>query len=112
MVEVNRDYNFADVTLHASVRILDLFLLRIEYVSHLNLSAAVWNFQSKSVEFYSFLKENNSIELNAKDLILKQNIKNLGEFTADLVLHPEVLGKLLVIVKNIEEKNSQSRCAS
>ena len=54
MVEVNRDYNFADVTLHASVRILDLFLLRIEYVSHLNLSAAVWNFQSKRVEFYSF----------------------------------------------------------
>ena len=49
------------------------------------------------------LKENDGIELNAKDLILKQNIKNLGEFTTDLVLHPEVLGKLLVIVKNIEE---------
>lgn len=30
MVEVNRDYNFSDVTLHAAVRILDAFLCRID----------------------------------------------------------------------------------
>lgn len=30
MVEVNRDYNFSDVTLHAAVRILDAFLFRID----------------------------------------------------------------------------------
>ena len=30
MVEVNRDYNFSDLTLHAAVRILDAFLCRID----------------------------------------------------------------------------------
>ena len=49
------------------------------------------------------LKEKNGIELNAKDLVLKQNIKNLGEFNAEVILHPEVLGNLQVLVKSIEE---------
>ena len=40
---------------------------------------------------------------SAKDLVLKQNIKNIGSFNAEVILHPEVLGNLEVIVKNIDE---------
>lgn len=56
-----------------------------------------------SRDLIKVLKENNNIELNAKDLVLKQNIKNLGEFNAEVILHPEVLGNLQVLVKNIDE---------
>ena len=56
-----------------------------------------------SRDLIKVLKEKNNIELNAKDLVLKQNIKNLGEFNAEVILHPEVLGNLLVLVKNIDE---------
>ena len=56
-----------------------------------------------SRDLIKVLKEKNNIELNAKDLVLKQNIKNLGEFNAEVVLHPEVLGNLQVLVKNIDE---------
>jgi large subunit ribosomal protein L9 len=56
-----------------------------------------------SRDLIKVLKEKNSIELNAKDLVLKQNIKNLGEFNAEVILHPEVLGNLQVLVKSIDE---------
>ena len=56
-----------------------------------------------SRDIIKIFKEQNKIELNAKDLVLKQNIKNLGEFTAEVILHPEVLGKLNILVKNIDE---------
>ena len=35
--------------------------------------------------------------------VREQNIKNLGTFNAEVILHPEVLGNLEVIVKNIDE---------
>ena len=50
--------------------------------------------------------KNKSIEINAKDVILKFNIKNLGEFEAELVLHPEVFKKITIIVKKSEESPS------
>lgn len=50
--------------------------------------------------------KNKNIEVNAKDVILKFNIKNLGEFDAELVLHPEVFKKINVIVKKSEESPS------
>ena len=56
-----------------------------------------------SRDLIKILKEKHSIILNAKDLVLKQNIKSIGNFTAEISLHAEVLGKLEVIVKNIDE---------
>jgi len=56
-----------------------------------------------SRDLIKILKEVNEIELNAKDLVLKQNIKNLGTFNVEVILHPEVLGNLEVIVENTDE---------
>ena len=43
------------------------------------------------------------LEINAKDIILKSNIKNIGEFQVKLVLHPEVSKEINVKVEKSEE---------
>ena len=43
------------------------------------------------------------IEINAKDVIMKSNIKNIGEFQVKLILHPEVSKEINVIVEKSEE---------
>ena len=35
-----------------------------------------------------------SFEINAKDIILKSNIKNIGDYIVEVVLHPEVSKKI------------------
>ena len=56
-----------------------------------------------SRDLIKILKEKCKTEYNAKDIVLKQNIKNLGTFNAEVILHPEIIGNLEVIVKNIDE---------
>ena len=48
------------------------------------------------------IKEGN-IEINAKDVILRSNIKNIGEFKVKLVLHPEVFKEINIKVIKSEE---------
>ena len=43
------------------------------------------------------------IEVSAKDVIIKTNIKNVGEYQVKIVLHPEVSKEINVIVKKSEE---------
>ena len=43
------------------------------------------------------------LDINAKDIILKSNIKSIGEFQANIVLHPEVSKEISVIVEKSEE---------
>ena len=43
------------------------------------------------------------IEVNAKDVMIKTNIKNVGEYQVKIVLHPEVSKEINVIVKKSEE---------
>ena len=43
------------------------------------------------------------IEVSAKDVIIKTNIKNIGEYQVKIVLHPEVSKEINVIVKKSEE---------
>ena len=50
------------------------------------------------------LKEFSDKEVKAKDVVLKQSIKNLGTFNVELILHPEVVGNLKINILNIEEK--------
>ena len=60
-----------------------------------------------SVSARDISKEINSLkkmELAAKDVILKKSIKELGSFDAEILLHAEVIAKIVIIVKNIEEK--------
>ena len=40
------------------------------------------------------------IEVSAKDIIVKSNIKNIGEFQVKIVLHPEVYKEINVVVEN------------
>jgi large subunit ribosomal protein L9 len=42
-------------------------------------------------------------EVNAKDVILKSIIKNIGEFQVKVVLHPEVSKEVKIIVEKSEE---------
>ena len=44
-----------------------------------------------------------NFEINAKDIILKSNIKNIGDYIVEIVLHPEVSKKVNIIVKKSEE---------
>ena len=44
-----------------------------------------------------------NIEINAKDVIMKSNIKNIGEFPIKLVLHPEVSKEIIVKVQKATE---------
>ncbi len=43
------------------------------------------------------------LEINVKDVILKSNIKNIGEYQVKIVLHPEVSKEITVIVEKSEE---------
>ena len=43
------------------------------------------------------------MEINAKDIILKSNIKNTGSYQVKLVLHPEVSKEINVKVEKVEE---------
>ena len=43
------------------------------------------------------------IEVNAKDVIMKSIIKNVGEFQVKIILHPEVTKEINVIVEKSEE---------
>ncbi len=43
------------------------------------------------------------IEVSAKDVIIKTNIKNVGEYQVKIVLHPEVSKEINVRVKKSEE---------
>tara|TARA_E500000178_G_scaffold345241_1_gene394776 strand:- start:378 stop:839 length:462 start_codon:yes stop_codon:yes gene_type:complete len=47
-----------------------------------------------------------NFEINAKDIILKSNIKNIGDYIVEIVLHPEVSKKINIIVKKSEESLS------
>ena len=47
--------------------------------------------------------DDDNINISAKDVILKSNIKNIGEYEVEVVLHPEVISKIKVYVRNIEE---------
>ena len=61
-----------------------------------------------SVSSRDIAKDINSlkkVELNAKDILVKNSIKELGKFNVDVILHAEVIGKIEVEVKSIEEKN-------
>lgn len=53
------------------------------------------------------INELKKISLNAKDIILKSNIKNLGNYKAEVILHAEVTSIIEVNVKNVEESESQ-----
>tara|TARA_S200000501_G_scaffold308193_1_gene297658 strand:- start:100 stop:555 length:456 start_codon:yes stop_codon:yes gene_type:complete len=60
-----------------------------------------------SVSSRDIAKDINSlkkVELNAKDILIKNSIKELGKFNIDVILHAEVIGKIEVEVKSIEEK--------
>ena len=43
------------------------------------------------------------VNVSAKDIIVKSNIKNIGEFQVKVVLHPEVSKEIKVIVEKSEE---------
>ena len=61
-----------------------------------------------SVSSRDIVKNINSlkkVELNAKDILIKNTIKKLGKFNINVILHAEVIGKIEVEVKSIEEKN-------
>ncbi len=45
------------------------------------------------------------LEINAKDIILKSNIKNIGEYQVKLVLHPEVSKEINIKVEKSEESS-------
>ena len=49
------------------------------------------------------LNNNNDLNLKAKDFLIKNNIKNLGEFTGELVLHPEVSKNIKIHVESVEK---------
>ena len=45
------------------------------------------------------------VEVNAKDVIVKSIIKNVGEFQVKIALHPEVYKEINVIVEKSEESH-------
>ena len=47
-----------------------------------------------------------NFEIYAKDIILKSNIKNIGDYIVEVILHPEISKKINVIVKKSEESLS------
>ena len=50
---------------------------------------------------------NDNLDISAKDIVLKSNIKKLGEYKVEIILHPEVITNLDIIVKNTEESVSK-----
>ena len=49
------------------------------------------------------LNNNKELNLKAKDFIIKQTIKNLGEYKGTLVLHPEVTKEVNIKVETTEK---------
>ena len=49
------------------------------------------------------LNNSNELNLKAKDLMIKKVIKNIGEYTGTLVLHPEVTKDIKIKVETIEK---------
>jgi large subunit ribosomal protein L9 len=60
-----------------------------------------------SRDLVKLVNVNESINLTAKDIILKSNIKALGTFSATIIFHPEVTSKIEIIVKSSEESESK-----
>ena len=60
-----------------------------------------------SRDLVKLVNVNENINLTAKDIILKSNIKSLGTFTATIIFHPEVTTEIEVIVKSSEESESK-----
>ncbi|MAJ24204.1 MAG: 50S ribosomal protein L9 [Rickettsiales bacterium] len=60
-----------------------------------------------SVTSRDIVKEINNDKLNisAKDVILKYNIKNIGDYVSEVMLHPEVTKKINIKVKSSEESS-------
>ena len=58
-----------------------------------------------SVTSRDIVKEinNEKVNITAKDIMLKANIKSIGEFTAEVILHPEVTKEIKVLVKSNSE---------
>ena len=48
------------------------------------------------------INNNSDLNLKAKDFTIKQIIKNIGDFSGTLSLHPEVSKKVIIIVKTSE----------
>ena len=49
------------------------------------------------------INANSDIVLKPKDIIIKKIIKNIGEYTADLMPHPEVVKEINIIVQTVEK---------
>ena len=60
-----------------------------------------------SRDLVKLVNVNESINLTAKDIILKSNIKSLGIFSASVIFHPEVTCNIEIIVKSSEESESK-----
>ncbi len=60
-----------------------------------------------SRDLVKLINVNESLNLTAKDIVLKSNIKNLGVFSAKVIFHPEVTSIIEIIVKNSEESESK-----
>ena len=60
-----------------------------------------------SRDLVKLVNVNENINLTAKDIILKSNIKALGKFSAKVIFHPEVTSNIEIIVKNSEESESK-----
>ena len=48
------------------------------------------------------INANSDIVLKPKDIIIKKIIKNIGEYTADLMPHPEVVKEIKIIVQTVK----------
>ena len=55
----------------------------------------------ENIEFFDKQKED--LNFKAKDFIIKQLIKNLGEFTGTLILHPEITKEIRILVLTTEK---------
>ena len=60
-----------------------------------------------SRDLVKLVNVNESINLTAKDIILKSNIKSTGTFSANVIFHPEVVSNIEIIVKGSEESESK-----
>jgi large subunit ribosomal protein L9 len=60
-----------------------------------------------SRDLVKLVNVNEGVNLTAKDIILKSNIKSLGTFSANVIFHPEVTNNIEIIVKSSEESESK-----
>ncbi len=49
------------------------------------------------------INANSDIALKPKDIIIKKIIKNIGEYTVDLMPHPEVVKEIKIIVQTVQK---------